>query len=174
MGLLDKDNPCDDFYDNKHLNSDLICTNFTELTDEEYYEALKWANKTLMKNYYDKQKISTVKQIDHLYDNRDTSFRGFRHGSGNAAGETSVKDSFRNVESGQKVVNKAKLVNYENTFNRDADASRFSNKADNTGKSRKSLRSFDEYLESKRIRLEQRKIKKSEVEIQSPHYDSTH
>ena len=43
MGSLDKDNPAEDFYERKHLNSDLICTNFTELTDDEFYEALKWA-----------------------------------------------------------------------------------------------------------------------------------
>ncbi len=174
MGLLDKDNPCEDFYENKHLNSDLICTNFTDLSDEEFYDALKWANKTLMNNYYDKQKISTIKQIEHLYDNKDTSFRGFRHGSGNSTGETDVKDSFRNSESGKNVSNKAKLVNYENTFNKDSDASRFSDQAYDNGESQKSLKSFDVYLESKKVRSEQRKNKKQAVEIQSPHYDSTH
>ena len=56
MGLLDKDNPAEDFYERKHLNSDLICCNFTELSDEEFYECLRWANSELMKNYYDKQK----------------------------------------------------------------------------------------------------------------------
>ena len=41
----------EDFYERKHLNSDLICCNFTELSDEEYYECLRWANSELMKNY---------------------------------------------------------------------------------------------------------------------------
>ena len=51
--------------------------NFTELSDEEYYECLRWANSELMKNYYDKQKKRTLEQIDHLYTNKDTSFREF-------------------------------------------------------------------------------------------------
>ena len=33
--------------------------------------------------YYDKQKKSTLDQIDHLYGTKDTSFRGFRHSGGN-------------------------------------------------------------------------------------------
>ena len=44
LGLLDKENPAEDFYEKKHLNSDLICCNFTDLSDEEFYDALKWAN----------------------------------------------------------------------------------------------------------------------------------
>ena len=79
MGLLDKDNPAEDFYERKHLNSDLICCNFTELTDEEFYECLRWANRTLMKNYYDKQRNGTLDQIDYLYKEKDVTFRGFRH-----------------------------------------------------------------------------------------------
>ena len=57
----------EDFYENKHLNSDLICCNFTELSDEEFYECLTWANQTLMKNYFDKQRNSTLTQIDNLF-----------------------------------------------------------------------------------------------------------
>ena len=49
MGLL-KDT--EDFYENKHLNSDLISVNFTELSDDEYYEALSEANKRLADNYF--------------------------------------------------------------------------------------------------------------------------
>jgi radical SAM superfamily enzyme YgiQ (UPF0313 family) len=82
MGLLDKDNPAEDFYERKHLNSDLICCNFTELSDEDYYECLRWANSTLMKNYYDRQRNSTLAQIDHLYKEEDVTFRGFRHSVG--------------------------------------------------------------------------------------------
>ena len=70
MGLLDKDNPAEDFYERKHLNSDLICTNFTELSDDEFYQALKWANTVLMKNYYDKQRDGTIAQIEKLYDEK--------------------------------------------------------------------------------------------------------
>ena len=45
--------------DKKQLNSDLICCIFTELSDVEYYDSLRWANITLMKNYYDKQTYNT-------------------------------------------------------------------------------------------------------------------
>ena len=68
-----------DFYDNKHLNSDLICVNFTELSDEEYYEALHEANTTLLENYHNGARKRVQKQLDDLYKNRDASFRGFRH-----------------------------------------------------------------------------------------------
>ena len=89
MGLLDKENPAEDFYEKKHLNSDLICCNFTEMTDDEYYECLRWANNTLMKNYYDKQRNSTLAQIDYLYKEKDVTFRGFRHNVG--SGQTGDK-----------------------------------------------------------------------------------
>ena len=49
---------------------------------KNYYECLRWANQTLMKNYYDKQRDGTMKQIDYLYTTLDTSFRGFRHSAG--------------------------------------------------------------------------------------------
>lgn len=68
----------EDFYANKHLNSDLLCVNFTELSDEEFYEALTEANVTLLENYFDKKKISIREQTEALYTNRDASFRGFR------------------------------------------------------------------------------------------------
>ena len=51
-GLIDKDNPAEDFY-KKHVNSDLVCTNFTDLTDQEMHEALRDANKQLIDNYFE-------------------------------------------------------------------------------------------------------------------------
>ncbi len=74
-GLL-KD--AEDFYTNKHLNSDLLCINFTELSDDEFYEALTEANITLLDNYFDKKKISIKEQTENLYTDRDATFRGFR------------------------------------------------------------------------------------------------
>ncbi len=68
-----------DFYDNKHLNSDLICVNFTELTDEEYYDCLHEANTALLDNYHRGARERVQRQLDDLYRNQDTSFRGFRH-----------------------------------------------------------------------------------------------
>jgi anaerobic magnesium-protoporphyrin IX monomethyl ester cyclase len=70
-----------DFYENKHLNSDLLCSNFTEMSDEEVYDALKWANTELTKNYYIKEMESQLQQVEHLYETKDASFRGYRHGN---------------------------------------------------------------------------------------------
>ena len=41
-----------DFYENKHTNSDLMTCNFTNLTDDKFYEALMEANMTLLDNYH--------------------------------------------------------------------------------------------------------------------------
>ncbi len=154
LGLLDKDNPAEDFYEKKHLNSDLLCCNFTKLTDREFYDALKWANTTLMKNYYDKQKSGTIKQINYLYDTLDTSFRGFRYRGGNADGSISIKDSFRNSK---KNGNNKKLVNWENTLNKDADGNRFTVQQNRSSNGEKSLSSYDKYLRNKKIREDKNK-----------------
>ncbi|MCK5579874.1 MAG: B12-binding domain-containing radical SAM protein [Candidatus Omnitrophica bacterium] len=74
-GLL-KD--CEDFYENKHLNSDLMAINFTELTDDEFYEALSEANERLLENYFKNKSLSFKEQTRKLYLERDASFRGFR------------------------------------------------------------------------------------------------
>lgn len=74
-GLL-KD--CEDFYENKHLNSDLLSVNFTELTDDEFHVALLEANTTLLRNYYQKQLNSVVQQVQDLYVKKNHNFRGFR------------------------------------------------------------------------------------------------
>lgn len=153
-GLLDKDNPAEDFYENKHLNSDLLCCNFTEMSDKEFYEALKWGNKKLMENYYEKQKEGTLKQIDHLYDNLDASFRGFRQNAGTTDGENPANMEFNKT-------------NWENTKTGDADAMRLSlSKGDDRDKP-KSLKSFEKYLERKQARIDEKlqKAKNKEKEI---------
>ena len=43
-----------------------------------------------MKNYYDKQRSSTLAQIEYLYKEKDVTFRGFRHGT--ADGHSSEKE----------------------------------------------------------------------------------
>ena len=68
----------EDFYDNKHLNSDLLSVNFTDLTDEAYYDELASANKALLGNYIQKSGLSMLSKVDDLYAHRDASFRGFR------------------------------------------------------------------------------------------------
>lgn len=74
-GLL-KD--CEDFYENKHLNSDLLAVNFTDLTDDEFHAALLKANTRLIDSYYDKHKGRTIAQAEALYLGQDANFRGFR------------------------------------------------------------------------------------------------
>ena len=40
--------------------------NFTELSDDEFYEALMEANEILINNYYDKLKKQTKKLLDYI------------------------------------------------------------------------------------------------------------
>lgn len=67
-----------DFYENKHVNSDLLTVNFTDMTDDEFHKALCEANKILIKNYYKKKYDSLIKQTENLYINKDVTFRGYR------------------------------------------------------------------------------------------------
>lgn len=69
---------CEDFYENKHLNSDLLTVNFTDLTDENVHECLYEANMKLISRYYESQLNRTEKIAGNLYLENDTSFRGFR------------------------------------------------------------------------------------------------
>jgi anaerobic magnesium-protoporphyrin IX monomethyl ester cyclase len=67
-----------DFYENKHLNSDLFAANFTDLPEEELYSELTNANIRLMENYFENKKNLMASQTKNFYLNRDASFRGFR------------------------------------------------------------------------------------------------
>ena len=75
-GLL-KD--CADFYENKHLNSDLLAVNFTEMSDDDFYECLLEANTKLLNNYHNKKTKLVEKELEKLYKEKDVNFRGFRH-----------------------------------------------------------------------------------------------
>ena len=162
MGLLNKDNPAEDFYEKKHLNSDLICCNFTELSDEEFYESLRWANKTLMKNYYDRQRNSTLTQIDHLYDTKDASFRGFRHSAGQ--GMTGEQVNKKNIAlQGNEIMDG--LVNWEGS--QTSDGERFSLKNGNNNKERKNTECFDSYLKRKKLRSIEKKAAKNKRSVVS-------
>lgn len=68
----------EDFYENKHINSDLLSVNFTQYTDEEVYNALYNANMKLIKKYQEVQSEISAKICADLYLNKDVSFRGFR------------------------------------------------------------------------------------------------
>jgi len=75
-GLL---NDCEDFYENKHVNSDLLAINFTDMSDDEFHRCLLEANTRLVANYFQKKLYSTIGQLEKLYLQNDTSFRGFHH-----------------------------------------------------------------------------------------------
>jgi len=69
---------CQDFYENKHVNSDLLSVNFTDLKDEEFHKLLYGANKILIENYYSRKLKETLNSAKRLYLEHDVSFRGFR------------------------------------------------------------------------------------------------
>ncbi len=55
---------CEDFYENKHLNSDLLSVNFTDLTDDEFHRALYDANLALLENYTNNRKLLVANEIE--------------------------------------------------------------------------------------------------------------
>ena len=68
----------EDFYEHRHVNSDLVSVNFTELSDDEFHACLYKANETLLMNYIEHQCERYREQLRALYCQGDTSFRGFR------------------------------------------------------------------------------------------------
>jgi anaerobic magnesium-protoporphyrin IX monomethyl ester cyclase len=76
MGLL-KD--CEDFYENRHQNSDLLTVNFTQMSDDEFHQSLCEANSRLLTNYFTKKLSAVIGQTRRLYIERDAGFRGYRH-----------------------------------------------------------------------------------------------
>ena len=67
-----------DFYENKHIGSNLMTVNFTDCSDDEFHDELFKANCQLMSHYYNKVYESWVRKADNLYHNKDRNFRGFR------------------------------------------------------------------------------------------------
>ena len=67
----------EDFYE-KHVNSDLLTVNFTNLSDSKFYGYLKNANFSLAHNHYIKVMDSVLENVNKLYGEKNPSFRGFR------------------------------------------------------------------------------------------------
>ena len=69
-----------DFYENKHVNSDLLTVNFTDLSCDEFHQALNCANYELINNYYEQNRENTVINASGFYQGviPPDSFRGFR------------------------------------------------------------------------------------------------
>lgn len=69
---------CEDFYEHKHINSDLVAVNFTDLNNDEFHQCLLEANEKLITNFYNMRLRSTIEEARKLYLEKDASFRGFR------------------------------------------------------------------------------------------------
>jgi len=67
----------EDFYA-KHVNSDLLTVNFTDLPDSEFYRLLYHANKSLVRDYHDSRMVENMNSLNKLYFKKDVSFRGLR------------------------------------------------------------------------------------------------
>jgi radical SAM superfamily enzyme YgiQ (UPF0313 family) len=68
----------EDFYENKHKNSDLLAVNFTDIPDDEFHRLLKDANLKLINHYYRQKWHKAYKMTNDLYDNKNVKFRGYR------------------------------------------------------------------------------------------------
>ena len=68
----------EDFYERKHVNSDLLAVNFTDLTDDEFHVALMNANLRLIHKYSQRRRDLIWQQAVHLYAAKNVGFRGFR------------------------------------------------------------------------------------------------
>lgn len=68
----------EDFYENKHTNSDLLSINFTKHSEEEIYKALHKANTRLIEQHINHSKKAINNTCDDLYFNKNAAFRGFR------------------------------------------------------------------------------------------------
>lgn len=69
----------EDFYENKHTNSDLLAVNLTQHSDKEIYDKLYESNMILIKKYLENQGNKYTSICKDLYFNRNSDFRGFRH-----------------------------------------------------------------------------------------------
>ncbi|MFC2035014.1 B12-binding domain-containing radical SAM protein [Chloroflexota bacterium] len=67
-----------DFYEHKHINSEFLSVNFTDLSDDDFHRLLCEANKTLLKDYYKHQLEEALDVTEKLYGNKNKNFRGYR------------------------------------------------------------------------------------------------
>lgn len=68
----------EDFYENKHLNSDLFTCNFMNISEDEAYKLLHWANLTLITDHLSRTQMNYQKQLHDLYVCHNPDFRGWR------------------------------------------------------------------------------------------------
>lgn len=68
----------EDFYENKHINSDLLSVNFTPYSDERFHRLLYNANSLLISEHFERKMIDYQTQARDLYNGKNKDFRGFR------------------------------------------------------------------------------------------------
>ena len=68
----------EDFYENLHLNSDLVSINFTSIPTNEMNKMLYEVNKELYKSYLQKRTQKMLGTVEKFYLHGDTNFRGWR------------------------------------------------------------------------------------------------
>jgi radical SAM superfamily enzyme YgiQ (UPF0313 family) len=68
----------EEFYEERHHNSDLLAVNFTDLSDEQFHQALMEANCELIRTHYGKVAEETIQQAQDLYTHHNNAFRGVR------------------------------------------------------------------------------------------------
>lgn len=68
----------EDFYENKHINADMVTVNFTEMTTDELYVMLYAANKLLIESYYGRANSRALINALDFYSGKNKAFRGFR------------------------------------------------------------------------------------------------
>lgn len=68
----------EDFYENKHVNSDLLTCNFTDIPTDDCHRLLNEANNKLVANYYQKRLDVTTLKANAFYAGKANDFRGYR------------------------------------------------------------------------------------------------
>jgi len=68
----------EEFYEQKHKNSDLLAVNFTSMSDDGFHRALMEANCELIEDHYSKVASETMTEARSLYQGHNINFRGFR------------------------------------------------------------------------------------------------
>jgi len=69
---------CEDFYENKHINSDLVAINFTDMSDDQFHKCLFDANSKLLSNYSAQKLTKMLADAKSLYLEKNAAFRGYR------------------------------------------------------------------------------------------------
>ena len=68
----------EDFYEHKHVNSDLFTVDFMDMGLDEAHFHLKHTNQGLFQNYLDKRRSEFNNTTANLYSGKSSDFRGFR------------------------------------------------------------------------------------------------